>query len=355
MTIKANRLDWRPSEISIDDAAIAIDMQKSVGNKGTVELLAGPLPGEAFTEKRKGELDDAQRFTRAFTILEQLKPRAFFFESSADFLDLRHTGFRNSLIKWAGELGYDFTDVFTLDASDYGIVQDRKRSVFLGVKKKGGGYVQSMALAEPLRRTVGQTISDAAFPFLRTIEAISERERTVGQSKYLKWAKGWLDTHGSEVAVPDTLTLLKPRRSEDYDDLWRKKFGFLTGSDEVVEPHDNFTHVSVPLSIPVLKRLQGIPDDWVFVGNYDEQVEQVCRTIPPVISRILAHNIHGAISGEIIDLNLAAGLDITSNRWLGGFKFPSFETSSDPRAFRSQGWRKYLEDDDLLGGYEFFG
>jgi hypothetical protein len=65
MTLIANRRDWRPSVISIDDPAIAIDMQKSVGNDGTIELLAGPLPGEAFTEKRKGELDDAQRFSLA--------------------------------------------------------------------------------------------------------------------------------------------------------------------------------------------------------------------------------------------------------------------------------------------------
>lgn len=355
MTIEANRRDWTPSEISIDDAAIVIDMQKSVGTNGTIELLAGPLPGEAFTEKRKGEDDEAQRFDRAFEILSQLKPAAFFFESSAEFLEPSHTGFRNKLVGKARDMGYDSIDIVILEARTFGIAQDRKRSVFLGVKKSGGN-VQPVVLAEPVVRTVGETIADVAFPYRQTIEAISESERTVGQRKYLKWTKGWLDDFGSNPCAPDTMTLIKPRRSEANDDKWRKK-GFLAGSDETVEAHENFTHVSVPLSIPVLKRLQGIPDDWVFVGSYDEQVEQICRTIPPVISRVLAHNIHGAISGEIIDLNLAAGLDITSNRWLGGFKFPSFATSSDPRAFRSESWRKYLRDDDydFLGSYEFFG
>ncbi|RYZ75398.1 MAG: DNA cytosine methyltransferase [Proteobacteria bacterium] len=259
---------------------------------------------------------------------------------------MRHTGFRNRLLSWAGSLGYDFADIVILDAKNLGIVQDRKRSVFLGIKTNAEGYVQSLVLAKPFSRTVGETIADVAFPYLREIEGVSESVRTVGQRKYLKWAKDWLDTHGRKKSVPDTLTLLAPRRSKKSDHHWRMDFGFLAGSDEIIRPHPDSTYYSVPLTIPVLKRLQGIPDDWVTVGSYDEQVEQVCRTMPPVISRLLAHNIHGAISGEIVDLNVAAGMSIKSNRLLGPFKFSSLENSSDPHAFRSRAWRKYLAGDD---------
>jgi hypothetical protein len=44
-----------------------------------------------------------------------------------------------------------------------------------------------------------------------------------------------------------------------------------------------------------LARIQGFPDDFVFYGSEEMQYESVCRAVPPLIAKKVAHTIRRAI------------------------------------------------------------
>lgn len=55
------------------------------------------------------------------------------------------------------------------------------------------------------------------------------------------------------------------------------------------------------LTVRELARIQGLPDDFVFYGLLDAQYDDVCRAIPPIVTRNIAQVIRRAIgpSGAI--------------------------------------------------------
>ncbi|KQW82050.1 DNA cytosine methyltransferase [Ensifer sp. Root127] len=342
--IRANRRDWNVQSLQIEDTAIAADITTQVAKDQTIHLLSGVLRDEAFKERGRGEHDARQQFTRAFQLLDEVKPEAFVFECGTEFLRPAHTALRTKLIWKANEMGFEVADIIGLDARSYGVPQNRQRSVIMGVKADRAPYLRQPFLTQPIKLTVGKAIAHLAFPYLREILATPREIRSASQNKYREWALRWLSTFGKKEWVPDTLGIV--RNFTGVHDRWREEFGFYLGTDEVVEPHfDLSSYKSVPLTIPVLKRLQGIPDDWEFVGDYKEQVAQICQTIPPVISRVIGHTIHAALSGEVVDIDRAARTKIDTKRWkrAKGIRVGMAE-SDNPSRFREQEWRKQIQE-----------
>ncbi|OLP52377.1 hypothetical protein BJF91_02285 [Allorhizobium taibaishanense] len=331
---------WNQRCVLIDGDGFASDLSGQIDRLGKhdVHLLAATLRDEPFKERGKGEDDKRQQFGHAFQLLRDIRPKAFFFETSAEFRGPKHLPFRNRLARQADDLGYAITD-FELDALSFGVPQKRPRSILLGVAKEYGSQLRQPILANPIRQTVGDTIADVAFGFLPKIEAIPEEARTPDQIKYRKWARAWLSEHGDK-SVPDTLSLI--RDNSDRFDKWHK-FGFNETVSHIVQPRFEDLHTdSVPLSLPILKRLQGVPDDWLFFGSHDEQRAQICETTPPVIYRAVGHVIHAALTGEDVDLDQAARQKLASGRWKNPSGFGSMAQSHDPARRRALEWREHI-------------
>ena len=45
-------------------------------------------------------------------------------------------------------------------------------------------------------------------------------------------------------------------------------------------------------TIKELKRLQGLPDDFVLTGTFDDQAERIGRMVPPLMTSALSHSIY---------------------------------------------------------------
>ncbi|MEY9828892.1 hypothetical protein ABIA25_000707 [Sinorhizobium fredii] len=209
----------------------------------------------------------------------------------------------------------------------------------MGVAKEYGAQLRPPILVRPIHQTVGDAIADVAFGFLPEIEAIPEESRTPDQIKYRKWARAWLAEHGEEP-VPDTLSLI--RESSGAFDKWHK-IGFIMNERHIVRPRLEDLHTdSVPLSFQILKRLQGIPDDWAFVGSDKAQMAQICETTPPVIYRVIGHAIHAALTGQDVDIDQAARLKLDSKRWKTASGFRSMAQSQNPARRKALEWREHI-------------
>jgi site-specific DNA-cytosine methylase len=331
---------WNQRCVQIDRNGFASDLTRQIDRLGKqdVHLLAATLRDEPFKERGKGEDDKRQQFGHAFQLLHDIRPRAFFFETSAEFRDPRHLPFRNKLSRQADDLGYVITD-FELNALSFGVPQNRPRSILMGVTKEYGSQLRQPVLVNPIQKTLREAITDVAFGFLPEIEAIPEKARTLDQIKYRKWALAWLAEHGDK-SVPDTLSLI--RETSDTFDKWHK-FGFNDDERHIVQPRlEDLQTDSVPLSLLILKRLQGIPDDWLFFGSHDEQRAQICETTPPVIYRVMGHVIHAALTGEDVDLDQAARQKLESRRWKTASGFRSMSESLGPARARALEWRDHI-------------
>jgi site-specific DNA-cytosine methylase len=331
---------WNLRRFQIDKEGLLLDLNGEIGRLSgqDVHLLAATLTDQPFKERGRGEDDERQQFSHAFHLLRDIKPKAFFFETSAEFRGPKHLPLRNRLARKADELGYVITD-FGLNALWFGVPQDRPRSILMGVAKEYGSRLRQPVLVNPIHQTIGEAIADVAFGFLPEIEAIPEELRTKDQIKYRKWALAWLADHGQKSAR-DTLSLI--RGSSDTFNNWHE-IGFNRDETYTVTPRlEELQTDSVPLSQAILKRLQGIPDHWGFVGSQRAQLEQICETTPPVIYRVIGHVIHAALTGEDVDIDLAARKKLDSLRWKRASGFRSMSESLDPARARALEWREHI-------------
>ncbi|MCK3776690.1 DNA cytosine methyltransferase [Ensifer sesbaniae] len=335
---------WNLRRFQIDQDGLFSDLNGEIGRLGgqDVHLLAATLTDQPFKERGRGEDDERQQFGHAFQLLRDTRPKAFFFETSAEFRGPKHLPFRNRLAQQADDLGFAVAD-FQLNASWFGVPQNRPRSILMGVAKEYGSRLRQPVLVNPVHRTVGDAIADVAFGFLPEIEAIPEELRTKDQAKYRKWARTWLADHGQKSAL-DTLSLI--RGSSDTFNNWHE-IGFNRDETYTVTPRlEDLQTDSVPLSLPLLKRLQGIPDDWAFVGSERAQLAQICETTPPVIYRVIGHIIHAALTGQDVDIDLAARQTLDSKRWKRASGFSSMPESHDPARARALEWREHVLRDE---------
>ena len=74
-----------------------------------------------------------------------------------------------------------------------------------------------------------------------------------------------------------------------------KLAGFKHKSLADVAPDKNFTGVP-RLTIPMVARLQGFPDDWQFVGKKTAAYRQVGNAFPPAVAHAVARQIMKVLS-----------------------------------------------------------
>lgn len=347
-TIQSNRMDWRTDVLKLDSPDL---LQAAFGSpyrpaSQTLDILASTITGEPG--KRGNGLSVTQTYERNLSLIKEAKPKGFYIEGSQEILDLRHTSFLQSLREELRQLGY-VTVVMHMNAADFGVPQNRPRMVLLGVEPKYAGNLRLPILRQPILTNVGRSVADLAFPFL--FHPLSETLSKEVQVQYSQWAKKWTeDGPGSFPATQDLLTLVYGTNERSK---WTTKFGFSPNTFDHARPGENKSlRAFVPLTIPILKRLQGLPDDWTVCGDNDEQLIQIVHSTPPVVARILAETLHQAITGETVDLDLVAREVILARHTKRPTHFRiGYAAQRDPRKFAEAEWRNYVRQRGDIVGY----
>ncbi|ULJ81779.1 MULTISPECIES: DNA cytosine methyltransferase [Rhizobium] len=358
-TLQSNRRRWNAVKADIAAPLIPADLDAWRGtNKraANLDLVSGsfPISPFAYHAERDGEL-----FTSALRIIEKLNPKGFFFETDLAFNAHRNDVFRQDLITSFWNLGYE-TKKWTLSANEFGVPQDRTRMYFVGIKRGLG------SLPPPTRSTVatvGPAIWTAAFPdlsphgvyevkkelklLIRKADAVEKpQQQSEQQIAYDGWAKAWASRYGAELAPDMDKHRVQPRGMSAH--LWRNA-GFDPQRRDLPRLGDRLVMnygkrlPLLPLSVPLLQRLQVMPDDWRFEGDEQSKLQQVCSVRPPVVSLAIAREIHRAITSQAVDLDHPAAWKITSGkeRFIPGFAIGAGTNHPDPLSDRAQ---KYAEE-----------
>jgi DNA (cytosine-5)-methyltransferase 1 len=273
-TLRHNRPNWNVLE---EDVRLFKDRATDFAG---IDLLAGGLPCPPFSVagKQLGEKDERNLFDDALGIVDATRPKAVMIENVRGFLDAVFLDYREKLKKQLGKLGYT-TDWRLLNASDYGVPQLRPRVVIVALRKE---YNDQFCWPDPLPHNppkVGETLIDlmkergwrGADDWAAKADEIAPT--IVGGSK----------KHGG----PD----LGPTRS-------RKAWASLGVEGRTIAPEapDPFHNDMPRLTVRMVARLQGFPDDWHFTGAKTNAYKQVGNAFPPPVAQAVATQLKAAIA-----------------------------------------------------------
>jgi DNA (cytosine-5)-methyltransferase 1 len=272
-TLRLNRPGWTVIESDVR----AVDGRPFEG----VDLLAGGVPCPPFSVagKQLGADDERDLFPEALRLAEEIQPRAVMLENVPGFASEKFREYRRGLLARLRRLGY-VADFRILNANDFGVPQLRPRCIIVALRPDDYDFF-SWPQATPKAKTVGETLVDLM--------------KSNGWAGARVWAK---NAHGIAPTVvggskkhggPD----LGPTRArEQWAKLGVNGIGI---ADEPPAPEFPL-HDQPKLTVRMVARIQGFPDDWQFAGRKTAAYRQVGNAFPPPVAKAVGQSIMRAFA-----------------------------------------------------------
>lgn len=239
-------------------------------------------------------------------VVELVQPRYFVMENVPNLLTAEGGYFRKEIEELFNSMGYQLK-MGVLNASDYGVPQNRRRAVIIG---KRGGEAPDLPAAKDISVTIWDAISDLAFLNSGEGEEI-QSYRNEPQSEYQKRLRAGSTILHNHVATKhsplalERLAMIPPNAGKEvlpeehltksiYSGTWtrmRKDEISVTITTRFDTPSSGkFTHPFLDRAITVREaaRIQSFPDSFQFVGNKGSQMKQVGNAVPPLLAGAIA-------------------------------------------------------------------
>ncbi|TIN28597.1 MAG: DNA (cytosine-5-)-methyltransferase [Mesorhizobium sp.] len=267
---------------------------------GKVDLVAGGVPCQPHSRagNRKGKADDRDLFLEAVRIVEEVRPRAFFFENVSGFGDKPAAAYRAELHHKFSALGYD-NRIYCFSAKDLGRAQLRPRVAFIGFRDLPIARFQMPPTFPQWETTLGEALHDLV--------------AANGWPGAEHWAKNVATKQGYTVVGASEKSgrqgFCSKSRNEDWAKLgidWEELGDAVPGPDH---PFD----AKFRLTLEMGARLQGFPDDWVFHGSTRSRRRQIANALPPIMARAVGLAIHGLLTGTEYDFEKALRLPLPAS------------------------------------------
>ena len=232
-------------------------------------------------------------------LLIRLKPKVFICENVPAFASRGKEVFDRFLraIRFPDGRAY-YADYRVLSASEFGVPQKRQRLFVIGVRTDVGDLIgidsdELVKSVFPVATRVGVTIR-AAFDGL-----------VQGPDDVWPWTRSAM-----VGSLPRLMRLLpknppKPTRLAHVIAGYKKHYTLTRCCWDRPAPTmvvsgqrpDGLTGAIHPsedrkFTLPELKRLTGLPDDFVLTGTLGQAAERVCRMVPPLLTRAIAESVY---------------------------------------------------------------
>jgi len=301
-----------------DISKIDFNVLKEKHNK--IDIIVGGPPCQGFSQKGKrlSIKDDRnymfQKFIDAVIIF---KPKYFVLENVPNILTTANGFFKNEIIQGFEELGY-VVNAKTLNASDYGVPQNRRRAFFIGSLG-----TEKFEFPEPSKNKV--SIKEAIYdlPFIesgegektcnyREIEKISQFQKLLRNKSNI--VHNHIATKHSKIAI-ERLKLIPVGKGKEvlpqehrtksiFSGTWSrlKEEGIAaTITTRFDTPSSGlFTHpiLNRCLTVREAARIQSFSDNFIFYGSKTCQMKQVGNAVPPLLASAIAKQILNNINNE---------------------------------------------------------
>ncbi len=270
-TLRLNRPNWNVLEGNLKE----FDGTHYRG----VDLLAGGVPCPPFSKagKQLGKNDERDLFPEALRLVDEIKPRAVMFENVRGFLDAVFEDYRLKLKKQLEKMGY-IAEWRLLNASDFGVSQLRPRVVIVAIRKNISEFFLWPQNNENNPLTVG--------------ELLKCKMSLNGWKGVNRWVK-----QADDIA-PTIVGGSKKHGGPDLGPTRAKKAWATLGVDGMgiaYQPPDRDFLGMPRLTVEMVAKIQGFPDNWVFTGKKTPAYRQVGNAFPPPVAQAVATGIQNCL------------------------------------------------------------
>lgn len=311
--------------VEINDKTIKPLFEEIKKSKKEIDLIIGGPPCQAYSLLGRHQ-DDIEKdprnklYIQYGRFLKEFQPKAFVFENVPGMLSANKGQHFKNLKTYFKKLGYEvYHD--TLDASDYGVVQARKRIIIVGWKKENDfgfpdfektdlKFTVNDAFADLKKLTPGEVHLVSSYTkrknsYLEQFELRNgvnfvtqhisrphnDRDLAIYKTAIEKWNKDQ-----ERLKYPDLPEELKTHKNESsFIDRYKVVNG--KGVSHTVVAHiakdgHYYIHPDIEqcrsISVREAARLQSFPDDFYFEGSRSAAFKQIGNAVPPLMANAIA-------------------------------------------------------------------
>lgn len=300
-------------------------------SKGDIDIIVGGPPCQAYSTVGKRLIDDprGKLFQEYYRILKEVRPKLFVFENVKGLLSMQKGELIKTIVALFESIGYH-THLKLLNAADFGTPQIRERVILVGVLNTRPFEYPHPTHYNP---DLGEPDDPSLRPYITLGEALGDlpsitcgnsgvKYRCAPQNDYQEMMRVASPAIIKEHEVPKTndrlLALMKALPDggtpKDIPEELRPKSGFANSycrlwwdkpsttitrnlgcasSSRCVHPKD-----PRPLSTREGARLQGFPDNYIFVGSRADKHLQIGNAVPTFLSKALSSAVEEYLKGE---------------------------------------------------------
>lgn len=325
-----------------DDEYGSSEGLESILGNNTVDLIVGGPPCQAYSiagrvRDENGMRDDYRNFLfeSYMNVVCRYRPKAFVFENVPGILSAAPTGepiidIITRAFKDAGYVVLDNLSKAIVDFSEYGVPQNRKRMIILGLNKEffqlntqgilKEFYEHALPQKKAARKnTVRDAIGDLPplYPLVEDMKIGGTRfSHSLNQNGPPNHIPRWHSKRDQQIFRFLAEDIESGSKQYVNVDALKKLYTDITGKSSNVHKYyvlrwnepsnlipahiykDGLRHIhpdsSQARSITVREaaRLQGFPDDYEFIGSLTEAYKMIGNAVPPVFSEILAETVY---------------------------------------------------------------
>lgn len=277
----------------VDGAALR--RRVSLPKRHELDLFSGGPPCQGFSKQKRGAHLGDQRNTLVLEfarLVRELTPRAFLFENVAVFGQRRGRRFIQDM---QAELSdYRFYASF-YNSADYGLAQTRERFFIAGLRrdldtvfiKPKPTHEKWVTVSQVLRGIPEPPTDYSTHPRFPNHQRARVTPLNIKRFSYVPQGGGWRD-------IPEDLRLPCHKGVDPSSGGWPDVYGRLHPDGQcptITGGFDSFTRGRYghpfedrPLTPREAARLQGFPDDYVFLGNRGQVRSQIGNVVPPPLA-----------------------------------------------------------------------
>jgi DNA (cytosine-5)-methyltransferase 1 len=280
-TLRLNRPEWRVIEHDLTQSDPA---KFNPADFKHVDIISGGLPCPPFSVagKQLGAKDERNLFPAMIELVDQIRPKAVQVENVRGIYEAVFRDYRFYISGQLRKLGYE-TGWRLMNASNFGVPQLRPRVVFVAVKHeyKEHFFWPEASKADP--PGVGEVLYE------------------------LMTARGWPGVEAwrqlaSEIA-PTIVGGSHKHGGPDLGPTRARRAWAVLGVDGLGIANDapgpDFPIDGMPrLTVRMVARIQGFPDEWQFSGGKTAAYKQVGNAFPPPFAAAVAGSLRQCLSAK---------------------------------------------------------